>query len=173
MRLLDRYTQNLLAEDDFNEWIFHEVKSTYNHKWNTEEEDDRLLPPYTPFYKQVLQTSIKTERRTMLTFEEFCTNDSKNAVILNPEDPALDAFLAAVDERCIEIASGQETDPPSRWDHGADRFIVFGFTCHNWFQQGSVSRCRHLDLKYFNPSQIVLPKTINMNIGDIMTLLDK
>lgn len=173
MRLLDGYIENLLPKDDFEKWLSYEIKSKHNRKWHVEEEDDHLLPPYTPFYKHVLQTSIKTERRTMLTFEEFCTNDSKNAVILNPEDPALDAFLAAVDERCIEIAAGQETDPPSRWDHGADRFIVFGFTCHNWFQQGSVSRCRHLDLKYFNPSQIVLPKTINMNIGDIMTLLDK
>lgn len=173
MRLLDRYIENLLPKDDFEKWLSYEIKSKHNRKWHEEEEDDHLLPPYAPFYKQVLQTSIKTERRTMLTFEEFCTNDSRNAVILNPEDPALDAFLAAVDERCIEIAAGQETDPPSRWDHGADRFIVFGFTCHNWFQQGSVSRCRHLDLKYFNPSQIVLPKTINMNIGDIMTLLDK
>lgn len=173
MRLLDRYIENLLPKDDFEKWLSYEIKSKHNRKWHVEEEDDHLLPPYAPFYKQVLQTSIKTERRTMLTFEEFCTNDSKNAVILNPEDPALDAFLAAVDERCIEVAAGQETDPPSRWDHGADRFIVFGFTCHNWFQQGSVSRCRHLDLKYFNPSQIVLPKTINMNIGDIMTLLDK
>ena len=109
----------------------------------------------------------------MLTFEEFCTNDSKNAVILDPEDPAFDDFLAAVDERCKEIASGQETNPPSRWDHDTDRFVVFGFTCHNWFQQGTVSRCRHLDLKFFNPSQIVLPKTINMNISDLMMLLNK
>ena len=173
MRFIDRYIQNLLTENDFNKWISYETKSKHNLKWHVEEEDNYLLPPYTPFYKQVLQTSIKTEGRTMLTFEEFCTNKSNNAVILDPKDPAFDAFITAVDERCIEIESGQQTDPPSMWDHGADRFVVFGFTCQDWFQQGSVSRCQHLNLKFFNPSQIVLPKTTTMDISDIMTLLDK
>lgn len=173
MRLIDRYIENLLTKDDFDKWLSYENKFKHHRKWHVEEEDNRLLPPYTPFYKNVLQTSIKTERRTMLTFEEFCTNDSKNAVILNPEDPAFDDFLAAVDEKCIEIASGQQTDPPSRWHHDTDRFVVFGYSCKDWFQQGSVSHCKHLNLKFFNPSQIVLPKTINMDIGDIMTLLDK
>lgn len=109
----------------------------------------------------------------MLTFEEFCTNNSNNAVILDPEDPAFDDFLAAVDKRCIEIANGQEKDSPSRWDHGTDRFIIFGYSYKNVFQNGSVSRCQHLDLKFFNPSQIVLPKTKTIDIGDLMTLLEK